>query len=98
MRRLKGLCAFATVRTLTPESYRFRVVDEHAQDIRNRSEAGARDGASWPTFNAGDYTRVFGGEPVQEYCYGGTGDKPVLFIDAPAAKTRMGSSGESRQA
>ncbi len=78
--------SFHTVRTLSPECYRFRVVDAQGQDILNHSDAGTSDGGAWSTFCRAQYTRVHCGEPVPEYCHGRIKDRYAASFttEAPA--------------
>ena len=78
--------SFNTVRTLSPECYRFRVVDAQGQDIHNRSDAGINKDADRSTFGLDDYTRVYCGEPVPEYYYDRVRERhaPSYTSEAPA--------------
>ncbi len=78
--------SFNTVRTLSPECYRFRVVDAQGQNIHNRSDAGISDGGAQSAFGFDESTRVYCGEPVSDYCHGGVRDRhaPSFITEAPA--------------
>ncbi len=66
---------FNTVRTLSPECYRFRVVDAQGQDIHNRSSADTSASGTRSTFGPSESTRVYCSEPVQDYCHGVVSDR-----------------------
>ena len=78
--------SFNTVRTLSPECYRFRVIDAQGQDIHNRSDADISNNGTRSTFDPDEYTRVYCGEPVPDYCHAGFRDRqaPTFTSDAPA--------------
>ena len=78
--------SFNTVRTLSPEYYRFRVVDAQGQDIHNRSDADINEGGVRSTFGLDDYTRVECGEPVPEYYHDRVRERhaPSFTSEAPA--------------
>ena len=78
--------SFNTVRTLSPECYRFRVVDAQGQDILNDSDAGTSDSGARSTFSRAESTRVYCGEPVPEYCHGRIRERhaPSFTSEAPA--------------
>ena len=78
--------SFNTVRTLSTECFRFRVVDAQGQDIHNRSDADISDGRTWSTFGCDDYTRVYCDEPAPDYCLAGIRDihAPSFTSEAPA--------------
>ena len=78
--------SFNIVRTLSPECYRFRVVDAQGQDIHNRSDADISDGGIRSAFGPDEPTRIYCGEPVPDYCHGGIRDihAPSFITEAPA--------------
>ena len=78
--------SFNTIRTLSPEFYRFRVVDAQGQDIHNRSDAGISKGADRSTFGLDEYTRVYCSEPVPEYYHDRARERhaPSFTFEAPA--------------
>ncbi len=81
--------SFNTVRTLSPEFYRVRVVDAQGQDILNDSDTGTSDGGTRSTFSRAEYTRVYCGESVPDYCHGRVMDRhaPSFTFEEPARYT-----------
>ncbi len=78
--------SFNTMRRLSPECYRFRVVNAHGHDIQNRSDADISDSETQSTFGLDDYTHVYCGEPVPDYCHSRIRERyaPSYTSEAPA--------------
>ncbi|ASJ74309.1 DUF222 domain-containing protein [Granulosicoccus antarcticus] len=78
--------SFKTVRKLSPDNYRFRIVDAQGQNINNCSDADSSDIRTDSTVGFDEYTRVGCGEqPAPDYYHGRIRDRHAFLHTSEAA-------------